>query len=86
MYRPPNETALDHELFLTTSEHILNSLNRHNFDNKIMASNLNFGNIYSKYPILPPKPLDRSASDLFASFGFTQLIDIPTRVTKIQFL
>ena len=28
------------------------------------------------------KPLDYKASDLFSSYGFTQLIDIPTRVTR----
>ena len=31
--------------------------------------------------LLEPKLLDIAASDLFSSFGFTQLIDIPTRVT-----
>ena len=51
-------------------------------DNKIVTSDLNFGNIYCKYPTLPPKPLDNLAPDLFSSFGFTQLIDIPTRVTR----
>ena len=81
LYRPPNETSYDHDLFLTTSEQILNNLCNHNTDNKIIASDLNFGNIYSKGPILPPKPLDRYAPDLFASYGFTQLIDVPTRVT-----
>ena len=43
---------------------------------------MNFGNIYCKVPILNPKPLDNSAPDLFSSFGFQQLIDIPTRVTE----
>ena len=28
------------------------------------------------------KPLDNKAPDLFSSYGFTQLIDIPTRVTR----
>ena len=41
-----------------------------------------FGNIYCKYPTLLPKTLDASAPDLYASFGFNQLIDIPTRVTE----
>ena len=45
----------------------------HTTDNKIIASDLNFGNIYSKCPILSPKPLDNSAPDLFARLGFTQL-------------
>ena len=43
---------------------------------------LNFGNCYCKVPILNPKPLDFTAPDLFSSYGFNQLIDIPTRVTE----
>ena len=31
-----------------------------------------------------PKPLDSVAPDLFSSYGFKQLIDIPTRVTQIS--
>ena len=45
------------------------------------ASDFNFGNCYCKFPLLPPKPLDNSAPELFASHGYLQLIDIPTRVT-----
>ena len=37
---------------------------------------------YCKIPTLPPKPLDSSAPELFSSHGFSQLIDIPTRVTE----
>ena len=81
-YRPPNESAADHDLFLDASEQILNNLSMHTTDNKIIASDLNFGNIYSKCPLLSPKPLDSSAPDLFARLGFTQLIDRPTRVTN----
>ena len=80
-YRPPNESTEDHDIFLSTAEEILNNLCNHNTDNKIIASDLNFGNLYCKDPKLSPKPLDRSAPDLFASYGFTQLIDIPTRLT-----
>ena len=47
-----------------------------------MSGDLNFGNCYCKIPILNPKPLDASAPDLFSSFGFQQLIDIPTCVTE----
>ena len=43
---------------------------------------MNFGNIYCKFPILEPKPLDTLAPELFSSHGFQQLIDIPTRVTS----
>ena len=46
------------------------------------TADLNFGNIYCKETILQPKPLDFTAPDLFAEFGFIQLVDIPTRITK----
>ena len=80
-YRPPCETAESHSLFLETAENILQKLSNYNANQKIIASDLNFGNCYCKYPILMPKPLDATAPDLFSSYGFTQLIDIPTRVT-----
>ena len=79
-YRPPiynNQTE-----FLDESEKILRNLSNHKADIKIIASDLNFGNIYCKKPILPSKSLDSFAPDLFASYGFRQLIDIPTRVTE----
>ena len=80
-YRPPNETAASHSLFLETTADILLKLSSYNATQKIIASDLNFGNCYCKYPILNPKPLDATAPDLFSSYGFTQLIDIPTRIT-----
>ena len=45
-------------------------------------SDLNFGNVYCKHPVLSPKPLDNSAPELFCSHNYKQLIDIPTRVTS----
>ena len=60
----------------------MNNLKNYKSDIKIIASDLNFGNIYCKQPVLLPKPLDTSAPELYASFGFTQLIDIPTRVRE----
>ena len=33
-------------------------------------------------PLLQPKPLDNFAPDLFMSYGFNQIIDIPTRVSN----
>ena len=83
MYRPPNESAENHQHFLETADDILQQLS--NYDRaeyKLMSGDLNFGNCYCKIPILNPKPLDASAPDLFSSFGFQQLIDIPTRVTE----
>ena len=63
MYRPPIETNDNHEDFLSEAEAILNRLNNHKVDNKIVASDLNFGNCYCKFPILAPKPLDSVAPD-----------------------
>ena len=82
-YRPPNESSEDHNLFLETSESILTRLTSHQTDNKIIVADFNFGNCYCKEPILSiQKPLDKSAPDLFASYGFSQIIDIPTRMTQ----
>ena len=41
---------------------------------------MNFGNCFCLSPELDFKPLDNSAPELFSSFNFQQLIDIPTRV------
>ena len=83
IYRPPNETAEDHKHFLETTESILQQLSVYNkADYKVFSGDLNYGNIYCKHPILDPKPLDTTAPDLFSSYGFNQLIDIPTRVTE----
>ena len=80
-YRPPNETQADHEHFLQNAENILFKLNNYkSAQYKIISSDLNFGNCYCKNPILIHKPLDSTAPDLFESFGFQQLVDIPTRV------
>ena len=79
-YRPPNYE--NHTEFLEESEQILSKLSQHKADTKIIASDLNFGNCYCKYPLLQPKPLDASAPDLYSSYGFCQIIDIPTRVTN----
>ena len=82
LYRPPNETQTDHQHFLQTAEYILSNLNNYDMaEYKIIASDLNFGNCFCKNPKLIPKPLDSTAPDLFASYGFQQMIDIPTRIT-----
>ena len=75
-YRPPD--AENHELFLRETEKMLGRLSSHKANTKIILSDLNFGNIYCKFPTLNPKPLDTVASELFTSFNFHQLIDIPT--------
>ena len=81
-YRPPNESNADHLLFMQEASIILTKLSQHKSDNKVIASDLNFGNCYCKFPLLPPKPLDMSAPELFSSFGAKQVIDIPTRITE----
>ena len=58
----------------------LNSYNK--ADYKLLTGDFNYGNIYCKAPNLDPKPLDSTAPDLFSSYGFHQIIDIPTRVTE----
>ena len=71
-----------HNNFLETCRDILSKLANHNSTYKVVTSDLNFGNCYCKFPVLNPKPLDAYAPDIFTSFGFTQLIDIPTRLSS----
>ena len=81
LYRPPNESVEQHGIFLREMEAILTRLSAHKSDNIIISSDLNFGNTYCVELPLPPKPLDNTAPDIFSSFGFNQLIDVPTRVS-----
>ena len=78
-YRPTN--ADKHESFLFETEQMLCRLKKHKAHTKLIMSDLNFGNIYCKYPVLTPKQLDSSAPELFISYNFQQLIDIPTQMT-----
>ena len=83
LYRPSTDISSEsHNEFLNDAEILLRNLSHHNSDTKILASDHNFGNCYSKYPILSHKPLDSSAPELFSSYGMQQLIDIPTRISK----
>ena len=82
LYRPPLETVDSHTQFIDTCNDILHKINVHKATYKILTSDLNFGNCYCKFPVLNPKPLDAIAPDLFSGHGFTQLIDIPTRITE----
>ena len=82
LYRPPSETVNSHTLFIETCNDILQNINNHTATYKIITSDLNFGNCYCKNPILNHKPLDATAPDVFSSYGFSQLIDIPTRITE----
>ena len=74
-------SGASHNDFMTTAELILTRLHNYNAYNKIIIGDQNFGNSYCLSPKLPHKPLDSSAPDLFQSFGYSQLLDIPTRVT-----
>ena len=82
MYRPPNETAEDHELFLEVADTILNDVSNHQADLRVFVSDFNFGNCFCLEPQLDFKPLDNEAPELFSSYNFAQLIDIPTRVSR----
>ena len=66
---------------METTEGILSKLADHEADLKVVSSDLNFGNCYCRSPSLQFKPLDYSAPELFSSFNFHQLIDIPTRIS-----
>ena len=57
MYRPPNETTADHDLFLNVAEDILTKTKNYAACTHIFLGDLNFGNIYCKEPILRPKPV-----------------------------
>ena len=82
LYRPSSQTSADdYNNFLTVTEEILTKLDNHNADNVIISSDMNFGSCFCKNPILPFKPLDDRAPELFQNYGYSQLIDIPTRVT-----
>lgn len=77
-YRPPIESKSSHEHFFDTAENILRQLDDYNSAQyKVIASDFNFGNCYCKNPTLSPKSLDFEAPDLFESYGFKQIIDIP---------
>ena len=83
LYRPSTDNTNEkYDQFLVESETLLHKLSLHGSDIKIIASDLNFGNVYSKSVILDPKPLDETAPELYNSYGMTQLIDIPTRVRE----
>ena len=68
LYRPPE--ASNHECFLAETESMLSRLDSHKAHTKIIMSDLNFGNVYCKYPVLSPKPLDAVAPELFTSHNF----------------
>ena len=82
LYRPPLETVNSHTQFINTCNDVLQNMNNHTATYKIITSDLNFGNCYCKYPVLNNKPLDALAPDVFSSYGFSQIIDIPTRITE----
>ena len=82
LYWPPLETVASHTQFTDTCNTLLHKLTNYTATYKIITSDLNFGNCYSKCPILNYKPLDAIAPDIFSSYGFSQLIDIPTRITE----
>ena len=58
MYRPPNESAENHQYFLNAAENILQQLSSYEkAEYKLLTGDLNYGNCYCKVPIINPKPL-----------------------------
>ena len=55
---------------------IMLSLTQLRSDHSVLASHLNFGNTYCKYPIQRPKPLDNTAPQLFKSFDLKILMKL----------
>ena len=83
LYRPPDNSSTSQEFYLNTMQNLLEKLGNYSKSQlKLIIGDQNFGNCYCKSVVLPPKPLDSAAPDLFSSFGFKQLINIPTRVTE----
>ena len=68
MYRPPNESHDDHNLFLENAELILSKVNNYPAYQHIFTGDLNYGNIYCKEPALDPKALDYLACDIFTGY------------------
>ena len=79
VYRPPNNLANDQLEFLSEMETTLSKIQKHRCFNSILVGDFNYGSCYSAIPGLTPKPLDDKAPELFTQFGYTQLIDLPTR-------
>ena len=71
LYRPSTQTSSqEYETFLAAADNVLTRLSNHSADTSLFLSAMNFGNCYSKSPILSPKPLDSSAPELFQSLFF----------------
>ena len=79
IYRPPNNLVSDQQQFLSEMEATLSIIRKHRCFNSILVGDYNFGSIYSALPGLSPKPLDDKAPDLFTQYGYSQLVDLPTR-------
>ena len=79
LYRPPNNLVSEQNEFLAEMEVTLSKLRKHRCVNSILVGDFNYGSCYSALPGLTPKPLDDKAPDLFTQFGYSQLIDLPTR-------
>ena len=61
---------------------MLEKIDNYSAYTSIVSGDLNFGNIYSRKLPTAHQPLDHNASDLYVTYGFTQIIDIPTRFSK----
>ena len=79
VYRPPNNLVSEQQEFLTNMETTLSKIRKHRCVNSILVGDFNYGSCYSALPGLTPKPLDDKAPELFSQYGYSQLIDLPTR-------
>ena len=84
VYRPPNNLAAEQQEFLSEMEMVLSKIRKHRCANSILVGDFNYGSCYSAIPGLTPKPLDDKAPELFTQFGYTQLVDLPTRQVNLS--
>ena len=84
LYRPPENDKSSKDLFLVAMRTILTKLNGRSTYTNMICGDLNFGNIYNFNGGLREKPLDNEGADLFLEYGYSQLIDIPTRYCNLS--
>ena len=84
LYRPPENDQSSKDLFLVAMRTILTKLNGRSTYTNMICGDLNFGNIYNFNGGLREKPLDNEGADLFLEYGYSQLIDIPTRYCNLS--
>ena len=84
LYRPPENDKSSKDLFLVAMRTILTKLNGRSTYTNMICGDLNFGNIYNFNGGLREKPLYNEGADLFLEYGYSQLIDVPTRYCNLS--